>query len=519
MLFLGLSKDYKWFNLFSFYSTNCNQEKNSKLHHTDELKMIIRSSPCVAALLLWLICYHSIFAVAASENSVYAAGDLVRANPIESSVIFLCVVVASAFLEFALDRASNIKAKYFQVMFSTVNQEVMIVGVLVLVLMFAENLYDWPNRWVLIFKWSMMCLFFMVISFILLILLILFVVQRSDSSWSTFETERMDAESEKFSDREMKYKASFFRFLGALKVYGYNANMGIRYSTYLSKLMRKNVVALTDLTWVSWVCLATVVVLNALRTEAFRRLSEHNDENLDDDHTTNQRLLLYLSFVGIVGYGILALFIIMYKMLSYRLTQFLAMTESSTGASSLQQRLLDNGSSSARATNAVDNLDDSRAFLFRRSLEVTLEMLQILLLALLWYISTFVLSFSYPIVNSLRDYAAPIIIAAVMPIVIVMFLMPWTLMLITILGSLGNNLDENTIQTQIRKAEVPIEELPEKMREALRANAQRKLAKQVRKGLQTRQGNIRSAPTLGPKVGLPRSLQKLQEQAAAPIGV
>eukprot|EP00744_Colponema_vietnamica_P019122 GILI01027041.1.p1 GENE.GILI01027041.1~~GILI01027041.1.p1 ORF type:complete len:306 (-),score=41.76 GILI01027041.1:66-941(-) len=291
--------------------------------------------------------------------------------------------------------------------------------------------------------------------------------------------------------------------------------MGIKYSTYLSKLMRKNVVSLTDLTWVSWLCLATFVVLNALRTEAFRRLSEYRDENLDDDYTIGQRLILYLSFIVIIGYGVLVLFLIMHKILSNRLTQFLAMTENSSGggAGGIQARLLDGGA------RAADSLDDSRAYLFRRSLEVTLEMLQILLLALLWYVSTFVLSFSYPIVNSMPDYAAPIIVAAILPVVIVMILMPWTLMLITILGSLGNNLDENTIQTQIRKANVPIDELPEKMREALRANAQRKLVKQVRKGLQVRQGNLRSAPAQAPRLNVPRSLQSLQADASAPIGV
>lgn len=471
-------------------------------------------------------------AAGTSEVSVYEAGDLVKNHPIETMLIFSGVVIASALLEWLLALSTRVKAKYFQVLFSTVNQEVMIVGVLVLALLFAENLYEWPKRWILIFKYSMMTLFLMIICFIILILTILLRARWADREWSRFEAERMDAEGGSgFSNREAKYKASFFRFLGALTAYGYSANMGIRYSTYLSKLMRRNVVALADLTWVSWVCLATVVVVNALRTEGFRRLSEVNDENLDDSHSIEQRLLLYLSFIIIIGYGLLALFIAMHWSLSSRLDKFLAAGAASAAGGSasggggagaaggLQQRLLETGALTNRQA-AVDNLDDSRAFLFRRSLEVTLEMLQTLLLSLLWYMATFLLSFSYQLGAHMPEYAAPIIVLAVLPIAVVIVLLPWTLMLITILGSLGNNLEEHTVQTQIRKAGVPIDELPEKMQAALRANAQRKLMRQVRRsGMQARQTAIRAHIAAQTSVAVPRSLQQLRDDATAPIGL
>lgn len=440
---------------------------------------------------LSLLCTLSVGA-AAVQTDIYSSGDLVVANPIESTVIFACVAVVSSMLEFGIDSGATIRQKYFRVMFAALNQEIMIVGILVIALTFAESVYDWPTKWILFFKWAMMTLFLMVISFILLILIMLFVVRRADSSWSHFEVERMDG-AVSLSTRERQYKDGFNRFQTTLGAFGYNAGMGIRFSEYLSKLMRKNVVALTDLNWVSWICLATVVVINALRTEGFRQLSEYNDENVDDTPEPWRRVVNYLSFPLVVGYGALAGFLAMYILLHRRLNAFLAASETRGDAS---EAIL----STRRTANQMDNLDDSRSFLFRHSLEVTLEMLQVVLLTFEWYFSTFLLTYAFPLAENMGLTSIPIFVAAVIPLIVVFALLPWLLMMITVLSSSGNNLDEATVQSIVRRSKVPRDELPPRMRLMLeRQDARaRQKASRVRLEVRSTSSRLQSPPLMAP---------------------
>lgn len=399
-------------------------------------------------------------------QDVYTQGDIVLQFPVQASTTFLFVILISAVLEFGIDTAADVQNKYFRVMFDAINQEVMIVGLLVLACAFAQTVYDWPSRWVLIFQWAMMVLFFMAIFFVCLVSYVLAAVNFTTKRWLLFEIERMDSGQE-LSGRELQYKLAFNRFQNALQAFGYDASMGIRFSEYLAKLMRRNIVALTDLTWVCWVCLATLVILNTLRSEGTRRLSQLGDENLENAQTANQRVVQYLSFIVVIGYGILATFLTMHFLLSRRLNEFLNSNRAGGDGPNGANARPHGGAEQGLLTR--DDLEDSKAHLFRRSREATTEMLQVVILALEWYTATFFLSFSNEIVTNLGwGIAVPLFIAAALPAIVFSVVIPWTLTIITLLSSLGTNLDEDSVRYLILKHGVPEAEWPPHMREALR---------------------------------------------------
>jgi hypothetical protein len=400
-------------------------------------------------------------------SDVYTQGDIVLQHPVEASTTFLFVILISAVLEFCIDSAADVDNKYFRVMFQAVNQEVMIVGLLVLSCSFAQTVYSWPDRWILIFQWAMMVLFFMAIFFVSLVMFVLGAVNFTSKRWLLFEVEKMDS-GESLSGREAQYKLAFIRFQSALQAFGYDSSMGIRFSEYLAKLMRRNIVSLTDLTWVCWVCLATLVILNTLRSEATRQLSQIGDENLEDEQTDGQRVLQYLSFILVIGYGVLLLFLIIHHTLSRRLDNFLSKQKRPDNEQAMTAMSShDHGGEQGLITR--DDLEDSTAHLFRRSREATMELLQVIILSLEWFTATFFLSFSNEIVTYLGWYAAaPLFLLAALPAIIFSVMLPWTLTVITLLSSLGTNLDEDSVRYLIIKAGVPEAAWPPHMREALR---------------------------------------------------
>eukprot|EP00658_Telonema_sp_P-2_P056906 TRINITY_DN4536_c0_g1_i2.p1 TRINITY_DN4536_c0_g1~~TRINITY_DN4536_c0_g1_i2.p1 ORF type:complete len:205 (-),score=32.45 TRINITY_DN4536_c0_g1_i2:136-750(-) len=169
----------------------------------------------------------------------------------------------------------------------------------------------------------------------------------------------------------------------------------------------------------------------------------------------------------------------MYILLHKRLNAFLVASETrGTGN--------DMAATSRRAANLMDNLDDSRSFLFRHSLEVTLEMVQVVLLTFEWYFSTFMLTYAFPLAINMGLTSIPIFVVAVIPLIVVFVLLPWLLMMVTVLSSSGNNLDETAVQSIVKRSKVPRDELPPRMRVMLERQDARNNRKATRVGLEKR---------------------------------
>lgn len=428
---------------------------------------------CVFSIAL-LTGIHHVKATTFNSSNIYSGGDVVLQVPYQETYTTIGVLLVAALVEFAIDTASSAHNKYFRVMFKAIVQQVMIVGSLILALLFTQTVYDWPGLWVYMFKWSMMCLFLMIVLFIIEVLVLLWIAKRSASSWEEFESSTMDTQGVSLSLWQQQYRKSSYKFLDALKAYGYKATNGVRYSQYLSKMVRRNIFSMTEVKWVSWVCLATVAVLNGLRAEAFMKMALIGDENVADDLTDWQRFLNYISFVVLVGYVAMGFFIGVVVLLTKRLNLFLeseGSSQSHVAVVASTKRSLQGAHEGPQneATGAtLDTLDDPRSYLFRHSLDATLELVQLTMLVTQWYVSTFALGFVYQCIFRVDiAYGAPLLVAGFVPFIVPMLLSPRLLFVVTVLGSLGTNLDEYAVQYLIKAAKIPEAEWPEKMRRRL----------------------------------------------------
>lgn len=413
-----------------------------------------------------------------NSTTVYSAGDVVLLAPIEETCITLVMLLIAAIFEFLLDAVGGTKNKYFRVMFQAMVRQVMLAGMLILALLFTQTVYDWPAAWVYMFKWSMMCLFLMVMLFALQVVVLQWLSRRSVDAWATFEATTMEAQGVALGGIEAQYRLSYYKFMDALQAHGYRATNGVRFCHYVAKMMRRNVFSIFEIRWVSWVCLATVAVLNGLRVEAFMKLSLINDENVTDDLSDWQRFLNYFSFVALVGFSASGLWIGVFLLLRRRLAAFLEGPEapsSSNGrrisAASAKRALAPEERARPDSTAAIvslEELDDPRSYLFRHSLDATLELIQLTLIVTQWYVAAFSLGFSYQCVFRMGiAYGIPTLIAGFLPFFVPLLLSTRLLFMITVLGSLGTNLDEYAVQYLIKAARVPESEWPEKMRKRL----------------------------------------------------
>jgi hypothetical protein len=398
--------------------------------------------------------------------SIYSSGDLVLLKPVETTTIFLSVFLIASILEFLIDTAAGVRNKYFKVIFNLINQEVMIIGVLVLMLVFTQTVYKWEPLYVFIFKWAIMCLFLMVLFFCAIVVILIAFTKRLAASWAEFEAEKMDSETN-LTGLQMDYKNGFLKFMQCMQAYGYSASLGVRFSDYLTKMIRRYMVKLSSLSWTVWICLAAFVMFNAIRAEATRAISQMGVENIQS-LSQQQKFINYLSFIVLQGYVVLAAFLAFFFSLKRRLTGFLNGTRSVYGGNSRG-----NGLDAPLAANlggagtvAADTLDDPRIYLFRRSVESTVELLQIILICLEWYTATFSVSFIIPIYDGFPIHTMVILyVVAAGPLAMIP-LLPRTLMMISMMSSLGMNLDERAVQYFIRRAKIPEDELPAKMRKA-----------------------------------------------------
>jgi hypothetical protein len=306
----------------------------------------------------------------------------------------------------------------------------------------------------------------MVVFFCAIVLVLIAFTKRLAATWVTFEAEDMDSMTN-LSGFQRDYKNGYLKFMQSMQAYGYPASLGVRFSDYLTKMIRRYMVKLSSLSWTVWICVATFVMLSAIRTEVTRTISQLGVENVQS-LSQEQKFGNYMSFIVFQGYVVLGAFLFLFWSLRRRLAAFLKGTRSaySGGAAHTQGPDAPMTSSTRDAPPSVDTLDDPRNYLFRRSVESTLLLLQITLICLEWYTATFSVSFIIPIYDSFPVHTMVVLyVVAAGPLVIIP-LLPRTLMMLSMMSSLGTNLDEVAVQYFIRKANIPPDELPAKMRKA-----------------------------------------------------
>ena len=380
-----------------------------------------------------------------SPSSLYTSGDAILDNPIESAAVFLVVVVMSACIEYLFTLSGGISSKFYKKVFNTVSEEVLVVGVLSLFLTFGSSMFPTlPTSWSVMFHWTHVCLLFMAIVFVFIFVTLVAIALRQNGKWLKFELSRM-LTSDSLDGRELKYKQAYDLFVVSCRAFECPV---VPFAAYLLKAEKQGLLDLGDLTWKSWLALSIVVVLNALRSKITPTHPSATDANklLNENDT----VINVIGFILLVGYGTLVAFLYTHILLQRRFRQYLMLRQQSEtgGAAPSNAAAPKPKGATTNATPMITRveLDDPQSFLLWQRNSSTMSILQAMLIFFVWYGAVFFLNMFYATFQFNAGLTLLITVMALLPLVVFLYLMPWTLSTVAVLSSLGTNLNRNYVQ-------------------------------------------------------------------------
>jgi hypothetical protein len=374
----------------------------------------------VAVLLAAVLCGR---AAAADEKNIYSGPDLVVLYPVEGTGIFATVVLGASLVEFLIAYLMGIDNDYFQLVYKCVAEETIVCSLLTLVMIFAKSLGTLQPKWVMMLNYAVLSLFFMVVFFVGIIGSVVIVLHLRMKRWHAFEeSTRIDVDP-KLSSHELLYKQCRDRFRESIVGKDLKYIPDMKFHGYMQRMERFTVAEITDLSWKSWVALAVIVVVNGVRA----RITTGTGGNTV--LTTTDRSINVASYIGFVGYGALALYVVTHYLLYFRLRAF-----ASTPAAKVNE-----------LTHQIELLS-SRRLLYFADFRTTAQVFQCSVLILEWYLAVFVLGMGFEVYRTYAYVSIVIFAAAVLPLLTFVYMFPTTITTITILNSLGEDLNVTEVQ-------------------------------------------------------------------------
>lgn len=347
--------------------------------------------------------------------NLYQSGDVMLQNPVESCLIFVAVILASAVLEWILNRGKRIDNKYVRLLVEMLTQEISIVGALALFLMLAVSLIPQQylkQRYVTLFTWANSCLFFMTLAFVVTMGYLLALSSMTVRTWRVFEEGRMDTEEDtKLSRREKLFKAAFTRYKIDLKSKTKLGAADVPFHDYLAVQQRKVLVRLSDLSYRTWLSLSIIVIANLMRS----RLSPYGKDTSESSRIGNTVL-----FIASIGCGTLGIFAVFFVVLQIRMFKLFLRGE------------------------ALEHLDPLSQLPFGTA-KRSIEFLQIVAMSMNWFVALFATGIADEIGHLSKSTIAGLSIMFMAPVALYLMLLPWTIMSVTILSSLGSGMSEHDI--------------------------------------------------------------------------
>ena len=340
--------------------------------------------------------------------TIYRSGDLVLQNPQETCVIFVTVVLISAFLEFVLQRIGNVDNKYARILVNTMTQEVTIVGVLALFLMFTVSVI--PRRfitplYVTLFSWANISLFFMA-TFFVMIIIFQFVWARFDiTRWKNYEEGRLDSEDDlrQIPYKNRIYKLLFEKYKVELDEKAGLSTAAVPFFEYTGKHLRKFLVRVSNLSYRTWLSLSFVVLANLLRTKLTPFIRRGQTES-DFGNA--------MMFVGVIGFGNMFVFLLFFLFLQRRIF------------------LYANDRLETKAPHTLVPFGSPKR---------GMEFLQIMTMSFNWYLTLFITGNAKQISTMSDRWRLGVVYTLfVLPFAVFLLLLPWTFLSISFLHVLGN---------------------------------------------------------------------------------
>jgi hypothetical protein len=353
----------------------------------------------------------------ASTQNIYTRADPVAKFPIEATAVFFLALILASTVEFFIDFLGDIESEYFQVIFSSIKQEMLVCSLLTMLIIFAKSLGAFSAKWSLMLNYAVLTLFFMILFMIVIVVSVVISLTVEMNRWKYFEGTRIDADPQ-LTDKEELFRTCRERFRESLRAKGMTPRDGLMFSDYLLRVERHTMKAVTDLGWRCWTGLAVLILMNGVRS----RITAPNDVNAQlrqSDYTIN-----LVSYIVMVGFGTLAFFLILHFVVQSRLRAFV---------SEPAAKLAPNGTKWIVVT--------ASEFLFFGSMDTTAQLFQTVIVVLEFYFSVFVLAMIYDAFRIFGGAGIVFVIVAVVPLVVFVLMFPWTITMITMLQFLGDGLD------------------------------------------------------------------------------
>jgi hypothetical protein len=396
-------------------------------------------------------------AVCGMSSSLYSSGEIIIANPLESSSVLLVVVLLCACMEYLFTLAGEIKGKFFHQMFDTISEEILVVGVLSLLLSFGSSIpSSIPASWCIMLQWTHVCLLFMGVFFVLMLVSMVFVMHRHHTTYRKFEINRISNKAFELNTAELSYKHAYQQFRLCCQAYSIQEDLElVCFSDYVLKTEKEQLVTVGDLTWRSWLGLTVMVVINASRTRVPALIDALGDQKDTVDIAT------FIFFMGMVP---MLVFLKISSTLSSRLSQFLDKRGvTSSVAARERETLLDDpllgggadGAGNPDGGSAIrpSDLEDPRSFLLWQTPETTLAILQMVFLAIVWYGAVFCLNMLYVTFTLPSIYLTLLfVISCLIPVFVLTMFLPRTLFNVALLSSLGSCFNEARVRGMIMVA-------------------------------------------------------------------
>lgn len=371
-----------------------------------------------------LCCLTSpVFAQVDVRASIYANGDLILINPQQSTAIFISVIVCSTGLEFLFEILESQTNRYIRVIYKSVKEECTVLGLSELVLLFiAFSFTGLSQTWRIVIQWVAMCLLYMACAYTIFVSVVMIFLKLNAKAWFTFEWARLDADVYHTSNEQLfKLARRYFtsRLVDVIRE-RFKKNVAeipaVAFSSYITHVEKQYLRMMLDFSMKTYGGLAFVIVLNGSRSITVATIAQANIGQI-------------ISFMAVVGYGIVLAQFIVKLILERRLRQFL---------------LLQTNSETAKRDLGAESC------LFFTSASATFEVFKIFFLSMMWYTAVFIMCYLYTSWAAVGYYCILMYIFAIIPPILFCLQLPWCFTLVVWCAGLVGNLDSRGIDLLLK---------------------------------------------------------------------
>lgn len=380
---------------------------------------------------LVLVC----LALRSDAASLFVDGNLILTNPLQSSVIFVAIVVSSVVLEMVVHFLQRLDNKHLRVTMRLFMEEVTVLGLaevgLLTVNFTVESLDSNSNTEFCIVA---LVLLYMTIAYGIINSCLAIALQANEKKWRTFEWGRLEATAHHSSvERLFAQGRRWFVVLLNRVVSSQRQTIKelpqVAFSAFIGRLERKYLRAIFDITFVSWGGLGVMVILNLCR-----QLIVGKDSLVAEVH----------SFILLVGYITTIVFVSLQYLVRHRLSRFFS-------AIRMDDLNVDGaaGTVSSGPLNQVAKKkeDACAAALLFGSFEITLQLYKVCHLIMLWYIAMYIVVVAELSYQAHEWFSFLVALEVIFPIVLFYWQFPKAIFVALMCVALGQHVDEDAVDT------------------------------------------------------------------------